>query len=111
MEGEVKVATVPLSDKIAAVDAMAEYLRWARNVPDSSEHRSLMAFRAIAADLRAQQSANISLAEVEIQKRIDAACRDNTHPRLVALANEVIARWPVMRRALNKFGQTAEEER
>lgn len=108
---------ITTADKLEVVEKLIEDFRWGgRPDPESEEYRSYEVLKAIAADLRGRMETAPTIAEVELERRI-TRFRDSKTPLgyatgpTQALATEVVARWPVIRQALERFGATAEAER
>lgn len=98
-------------EKLDAVERCIIDFREFRNQPDTLEHQTLQALKEIASDLRARQNETVSITEVEIQRRVRSATENQMTSRLVALAHEVIKRWPVIRQALEHYGALEESKR
>lgn len=108
--------TFTTDEKIEFVEKLIEVSRAACRAAgqDSEAFYKLTLLKAIAADLRALKVGAPSEALTTIEQRIVAVARSKTalgysEPRLVGLAHEVIARWPVLKISLELFGKVAED--
>lgn len=104
---------ISLRDKLAAIERCIEDFREARNHPETLEHETLVALKAIALDLRARLDTAPSVTEVEVERRIRAvlACPQHlseSSARAWALVHEITTRWPTIKQALEKFGAMEE---
>jgi hypothetical protein len=94
--------------KLAGVEAMIEALRWARSQPETPECATLELLKAIARDLRAQLDGASSATMISLEYRINAALRQKARlgyyeiGTLQGIGEEVIDKWPVLRRALEE---------
>jgi hypothetical protein len=110
MDGDMRAARrLTDAETLLEIEALIESFRWARNDPTTPENKTYLALKAMADDLRGRQSENISTAQVELQKAIDAATKTKTGlgyeiNHLRRIAEETIGRWPVIRQALERFG-------
>ena len=96
---------VSLAEQLAEVEALIEVFRWARNSPEEAEERTYRALKLIAKDLRARLPAAAPEAAQALQRRIDALQRSRTAHgydvrALRGVAEELVGRWPAVRRAL-----------
>ena len=71
---------------------------------------------SIAKDMRARMESAPSVAETELQRRIDGAIRSKTalgynNGDMRGIAEELIGRWPVVKQALERFGAEIEKEK
>jgi hypothetical protein len=116
LEGAVSEQPVTLQDQIDAVTRLLDDFRWARNEPGCAEHRTWLALKEMAKDLRARLPEAPGLALAALQRRIaDAAATKGGNGglgfdagALAGIGQEVIGRWPVVRQALERFGAEAE---
>jgi hypothetical protein len=97
------------------VERVIEDVRWARNEPGAPEHRVYHGLRAIAAELRARQPAAPGEALRALEARIEHVRRSKTRlgydgRKLVALAEELVGRWPTVRLALEGLGTELKEK-
>jgi non-ribosomal peptide synthetase component F len=92
---------------LAGVEAMIEAMRWARSQPGTPEHATLELLKAIARNLRAQLDGASSRTMISLEYRINAALRQKARlgyyeiGALQGIGEEVIGKWPVLRRALD----------
>lgn len=99
------------AEKLAIVEALIEAHRWARSDPAVPEHRTWEALKAIAADLRADEPRVASKALETLDYRIDRARQQKARlgyyeiGHLQGIAEELIGRWPVVRKALERYQQ------
>lgn len=107
-----------LAEKLSTVETLIEEFRWARDMKHSEqETRIYEVLKAIASDLRGRMDGAPSVAEVALERQINAAIAAKTpsvgypHGTMIALGREVVCRWPTIKAALGKFGAIAEEER
>lgn len=105
-----------LAEKIAVLDNLIEEFRWARSKPEIPEHVTYSTLKAISADMRARLGSAPSVAEHEIGRRITAVrqaktINGNLTGAIMALGQEVHARWPLVQQALNRFGALTEVDR
>ena len=109
---------VTLQDQIDAITRLLEDFRWARNEPRCIEHKTYVALKEIVKDLRARLPEAPGKTLLALQRRIaDAAATKGGNGglgfatgALVGLGQEVIARWPVLRQSLERFGAEAERQ-
>lgn len=93
-------------EKLGAVEAAIEELRWARNEPDIPEHRRLAALKSIAEDLRATKPEASSKALNVVEQHINAAKRKKERFGYLevgsyrSVCEAVLAHWAAIRRAL-----------
>lgn len=104
-------------EKLHAVERCIEDFRWARSCPETVEHQTYTALKDIASELRARVDEAPNVAEHEIGRRVLAVTvaksrhGGNVDGTMMALANEVLARWPVVGEALHRFANLAEVDR
>lgn len=101
---------VTLQEKIDAVEAVIEDLRWARNADEGRLRRRHAALRAVAADLRARLAGAPTIVEVALEQRMRAVQRSKTmlgygNGAMVGLAQELVARWPAVKQGLELLGR------
>jgi hypothetical protein len=94
---------ITLQEKIEAIEDLIE-----------AEPMHYKVLKAIAKDLRGRLDGAPSVAETELGRRINAVEASkaqkagNLEQRLSALGQEVIARWPVVSQALERFADEPE---
>jgi hypothetical protein len=97
------------ADKRKAVENLIEDLRWARNDPALPENWTLGALKALALDLRAAEEGASNRVLDALSFHVNAAMKAKAQLGYVggghyeAVANELLAHWPVVRRALEKM--------
>lgn len=105
-----------LNEKLVTVETLIEDFRWAR-LHSEQESRTYEVLKAIASDLRGRMDGAPSVAEVALERQINAAIAAKTpsvgypHGTMIALGREVVCRWPTIKQALERFGEMAEMER
>lgn len=103
------VGIFSLDAKVEALNLEIEEARKGRREPGSALHRHYQVLQAIAADLRARQPLprNDALADLEAALRLMKSARTNAghydQARMIAVAEVVVGRWPVISQALEKF--------
>lgn len=105
-----------LNEQIEIIDRLIEDFRWARPHPEVDEHQTYQVLKTIAVDLRGRLGSAPSIAEHELEKRIEGVKAGKTatgYPAngMIELAQELIGRWPTVKQALTMFNAMAEEER
>lgn len=103
-----------VEQQLHEVEDLIEAFRWSRDTGEPAE-QTYRALKQIAADLRGRMAPSVVSTVVELQRRIDAAARAKTAlgyeiKHLVALGQEMIGRWSVIRRALERFAADQEAE-
>lgn len=95
---------VDLAEQLAVVERFIEEFRWARCEVGAPQERTYRALKLIAKDLRARLPEAAPEAAQALQRKIDAAGRAKDPARRVsalrAVAEELVGRWPTVRRAL-----------
>ena len=110
------------ADKLAFLEELIEVVRAERRIraletragAEPSDTRRFELLKALAADTRARLEGAPSAAMSALQSRLDAVDRSKTglgysRDRLISTAEELIARWPVVKQSLELFGHTAED--
>lgn len=110
-EGEV----ITTAEKLAVCERLIEDFRWGgRPETHTAEYRSYEVLKSIAADLRGRIETAPTIAEVELERRIKRFRESKTAGGgyaigpTQALATEVVARWAILKQALEQFGAMAE---
>lgn len=93
-----------VQEQLQEVENLIGWLRWARG-SGAPEEKTYSALKQIAADLRGRLPGAASEAARELQRRIDAvkqarAASSNVPGPLQGVAEELMGRWPTVRRAL-----------
>lgn len=95
------------TDKLEVLERLITDYRWARGMDPHTRGAAFayVTLKAIAADVRARMDSAPTVADVELQRRVDAVVASKTAVgydggRLAALATEVLNRWPVVKQAL-----------
>lgn len=96
---------IAIEEKLCAVERILEG-------DDVFDH--VNALKEIAKDLRARAATAPSVAILEIERRLIAVARSKTRQgyetgAMIGVAQELIARWPVIRQALEKFGRESDD--
>lgn len=104
----------PTSEKLAAVEAV---LRTYRDAPRGSpERQQYDILKAVASDLRGRLEQAPSVSLVQIERSVVALQRARSpgapYPLgpFVRVGEELIARWPTVKQALERFGAEVERE-
>lgn len=97
------------AEKLGVVDAMIDDLR--RDAAGDDDFERLAVLRSVAADLRARLAGAPCVALTELERRMAAVARSKTalghdNGALVGLGQEIIARWPCVKQALERFGDS-----
>lgn len=93
-------------EKLAGVEHLIEIMRWARSNPGTPEHHSRELLKAIARDLRAQLHGAPLRTMNSLEYRVETARRQKARigyceiSVLQSIGEDVLADWPVLRRAL-----------
>lgn len=108
--------TFTTDEKIEFVEKLIEVSRAACRAAgqDSEAFHKLSLLKAIALDLRALKLGAPSEALTTVEMRINSVARSKTalgysSQSLIGLANDVVARWPVLKISLELFGKVAED--
>lgn len=105
-----------LDEKIAVVDRLIDEFRWSRPMPETEEYRTYATLKEIAEDLRGRLAGTPGIVEHELETRIASARASKTgmgYPQtvMVALAENLIGRWPTVKQALARCETTEEVAR
>lgn len=97
-------------EKLAEVERLIEEAR--RTAGAHSQEAEIL--RAIAADLRARLDGVPGVALTELERRLGAVKRSRLRATrdlgpMLGVAEEVIARWPILKQALERFGAEVQE--
>lgn len=104
-----------LQEKLAAISIeIAEIQTEARRTPGSSLHRQYQTLKAIAADLRARQdlprnNALGALGREIVRVKASKTALGYSEGHMIELANILISKWPVVRQALEAWGEESAE--
>lgn len=99
-----------IDEKIEAVERVILLLRATNSQPPGT----LENLKAVAADLRARQELPTSNALGELERALFRVKQSKTglgydEGKLIAVANTVISKWPMIRQALEQFGEESAE--
>lgn len=106
----VKIAPpVTLTEAIKGIEGLIQDFRWARNDPSVPEWNDLHILRWVAKELRSRQPGAagelLQLLTAEVDAAVSTKVGGHIDPnRLVKIAEIVVARWPVLSRALEQSG-------
>jgi len=101
-------------EKLIEVERLIELGRQTRDDRGSPDYRRQEIFKAIAEDLRGRLEGVPSLALHELERRLVSVDRAKADQMpiggpMLGVAQELTARWPVVKQALEKFGQDTGE--
>lgn len=99
---------IPAEKKLAVIERLIEAMRWVRDQPEHPEHATYTALKSIAADIRGSMPTTVGQARRQLQQRIDAVRASKTrlgysNNLLIALAEELLGRWPAVCQALERY--------
>ena len=95
-----------VAEKLAIVEDLIVVFRWARHHPDEPAHRSWLALKEIASDLRAPLPETKTRALHALGVQVDVARRFRERVGYIevghmqAMAEALMAHWPAISRAL-----------
>lgn len=104
-------------EKLVEVEQMLRVARPTRGEPGTPERRQYEVLRTLADDLRGRLDGAPNVAMTRLEQAIIGMRRAQTPGQpyplgpLIRVAEELIARWPTVKMALEKFGAHVEEER
>ena len=97
------------SEKLSALEKMIESMR--RTAQSDADHERIKIMGAIASDIRAKLDNAPTVALLQIERRLTSVMRHKTklgyeRNTMIGLAEEVVGRWPVVKLALERFGDS-----
>lgn len=96
---------ITIQEKLDEVEALIDDFRWARHNPGVPEFQTFQALKSIAGDLRGRLEGAPQVAEADLSRIITGIARNGTtSERLSNLGHQVLARWPVIKQALEELG-------
>jgi len=101
------------AELLREIEALIEDFRWARSDSALPEHKTWLALKQIAGDIRGRQPLAAVDAITALEKRIESVGRialsGNDHDAfrraMAGLGEELRGRWPTVRQALEQFAK------
>lgn len=106
-----------LQEKLRVVERLIEDFRFkGRPETNTAEFRTYEILKSIAADIRGRGESAPGIAEIELERRIARFRQAKTADGYAIgptqmLASEIVARWPTIKQALERYGALEEIER
>lgn len=99
------------AEALREIEALVEQYRGWRSLSDEPEHRTYLALKHAADDIRGRQPDTKATAGREIRLAVEGALETKTREgyasgHLIRIGQEVIARWPTLRQWLKQFEET-----
>jgi hypothetical protein len=99
-----------LTEQLTEVEGLLEDFRWSRSDDKIPEHKTFLALKALALDLRARLPGKAEQTRRELGRRIaDAVRAEHAREAVAGVGEALIGAWPLVEQALEHLDKQGKE--